>query len=204
MISACDCFRWEPLFSSNHNTRVVPMKGKILLQKKGRPFCVKLWAKPESKLWLALCVDLCKFCKTEKCMLHLYRCVLYTSHCFSSRACTLWRGFCESPCLSVSHLSVSHVPHKPLMSKSWTGRVFLPGTVVFCESLFSALLKVYTGTKLFSVLSRSHDIKLVEWFVLFDLEAGETRRVLFFSFMQHIAATTVFIFLLYLLSMVLI
>lgn len=82
MISACGCFL-EPLLYWNRNARVLPMKGKILQKKEAyRPFCVKLWAKPESKLWLALCVYPCKFCKTEKCMSHLYRCVLYTSHCF--------------------------------------------------------------------------------------------------------------------------
>lgn len=139
-----------------------------------RSFSVKLWAKPESKLWLALRVDPCK---TDKCMLHLYRCVLSIPRIvFLESMCIVKRILFFFVCLfftlipflwvslSVYHHSLWHVLQK-------TGEYFLPGTVVYCESLFSALLmKADTGTKLVSVWSWSHNKSLLNY--LYFLRGG--------------------------------
>lgn len=84
---------------------------------------------------------------------------------------------------------------------------FLPDTVVLCESFY--FLPSYEswrgGTKLVSVSVWSHN--KANWRIFtFDSEAGEMRRVLFFNFSlcSTLQQTTVFIFLLYLRSMVLI
>lgn len=95
-------------------------------------------------------------CKTEKCMLHLYRRVLLYLTWFSSRACSLWRGswfFCESPCLSVCHHSPWHVLQSPsFKALPWTSRVI--STCCFWpEFIVCPLLK---ADKL-SVLSRTHN-----------------------------------------------
>lgn len=147
----------------------------ILKSQSARPPCEgrdSLRAQPESKPWLVLRVDLCTLCKTEKCMLHLYRRVLYTSHCFPREHvyCEEDHGFCESPRLSVYHHSLWHVLHRPdfnaLTSRPRTRQVFLPGTVVFCESLFSAVSRKLRRALNLSVFSHDHTIKLIELFVL--------------------------------------
>lgn len=147
-------------------------------------------------------VTCCKFCKAEKCALQLYRCVLLYLTLVSCSACILWRGswVLVSFCLSVHQ----HVPHNFKLSRpcpEW-GECFLPGTVVFYESF--ALL-----WKLTRALNLSVFIMITQYWIIctFDWKGWRNEKgyyIFYFHFMQHIAAITVFIFLLYLLSMVLI
>lgn len=120
------------------------------------------------------------------CVTLVQMCPLYLT-LFCLRACILWRGWWflwVSLLLCVIALCGMFFIAPVLKlscKKPWTRQVFLPGTDVFCERLFSALWRKLTrGAKLVSVLSWSHN--KAYWIICTSDLAGEMRRFLFFSF----------------------
>lgn len=151
-----------------------------------RSFSVKLWAKAESKLWLALRVDPCK---TDKCMLHLYRCVLsiprivfLESMCIVKRILFLFLLWFLCASLCVSSLFVACSSENLSCPSAEARRVFFTWhCCILWEFIFCPLMKADTGTKLVSVWSWSHN--KAYWIICtFYVEGGEKRRVIFFSF----------------------
>lgn len=114
----------------------------------------------------------------------LYRCVLSIPHIvFPPEHVILWRGswFLWVP---VYHHSLWHVSFMSLSRQKAPerGEYFLPGTIVYCESLFSALLRKLTRALNLSVFDHGHTNKAYWIISTFYLEGGEMRRVIFFSF----------------------
>ena len=91
---------------------------------------VKLWAKPESELWASIIVDPFKFCKSEKCMLHLYRCVLsiphsvFLEHVYCEEDHVFVRLFVSLCIIILRGMFFMSPDLKHLKSKPQTGQVF--------------------------------------------------------------------------------
>lgn len=117
-------------------------------------FCTKscnmlsLWnSRKRNSLCQTVAGILCIVCKSEKCMLHLYRCVLGYLTLFSSSACILWRGLYFFVSLFVSlYISMSHVLWKYFYQALYFESLF------FCPSI-----KADTGSKLVSCLLWPHN-----------------------------------------------